>query len=672
MCKRLNKLFISFVIICSVISLGMTTVSAESWEGYEDVSKDDAHYEGIKELSKQGVLTGYESNKFKPWENISRAHMAVVLSRVNDYEEPEDISKILESYKDINANSMYAKEIAALTEAEVFGGDENDNFDPDADITREQMASVLVSAMNLDQYDADEVDINLENVDKSHKSSVQVLANLELTTELDDFRPAKPITRAAVATLVDRTQTYVEEQDDQEDDNDITDMKKSVENFHKENEINNDEAANELKDLLTSIENFKNDGEDEKALEHLKELRQSINNQKGEDSISEEAYQSLHRDVRDLIGKNEDTAIVGYWEGDGKLDLDDIPADNLTHINYAFAPVNEEGKPEVSSGDQKEIEKLNKYKEDHPHVESLISIGGWGQNSYYISDLAATEESREQFVEDYINTYIDEYEFDGIDLDWEFPVRGGEDGMQNRLEDKENQTKLFKEFREQLNEKEIETGEEYLLTTATPTGRYQNGGPYVPGDSYEFDEIPKYLDWVQLMTYDMANGFAPTTNHNAPMHPVDADPMSEASKKWNNVSGAVEYYEKEGVPKDKMVLGTAFYGRSFIVSNSKDDGLYQPYDEPGANADWKEIKDDYLDDSNWIKHWDSTAEVPWMFNPETKRFLTYDNPESIGKKAAFINDNELRGGMIWSIGLDDEEHTLLNALSEPILKNNNQ
>src|SRR5699024_3258291 len=195
MSKRLwNKISISFLITFIVALVGITAVSAAEWDGYDDVTEDNVHYEGIKALTEQDVLRGYESNKFKPWEHISRQHMAVILSKVGNFVEPENISETLEVYHDVNRESLYAKEIAMLTEANVFSGDENGNFNPDANITREQMASVLVLAMGLDKFDdGEKVDIRLDNVSKSHQDNVQTLANLGLTNQLNDFRAYEPI-----------------------------------------------------------------------------------------------------------------------------------------------------------------------------------------------------------------------------------------------------------------------------------------------------------------------------------------------------------------------------------------------------------------------------------------------------------------------------------------------
>src|SRR5699024_6069011 len=176
-----------------------------SIEMYDDVSQDNAHYEGIQALTAQGVFQGYESNEFKPWENMSREHMAVVLSKLENYKEPENIEDILKKYKDVDGDSRYAKEIAIMTEAGIFSGDEDGNFNPKANMTRQQMATVLVHAMSLDEGDdVEDVDINLDNVSLSHKENVQILANLGLTNQLEDFRPYEPISRGAVATLINK------------------------------------------------------------------------------------------------------------------------------------------------------------------------------------------------------------------------------------------------------------------------------------------------------------------------------------------------------------------------------------------------------------------------------------------------------------------------------------
>ncbi|GGK00232.1 hypothetical protein GCM10007063_23230 [Lentibacillus kapialis] len=454
----------------------------------------------------------------------------------------------------------------------------------------------------------------------------------------------------------------------------IQDMKTLVTHYKKDDDIMFEEVTHNLQIHLEALAHFEREGKKEKSIKHLKNLKKLINYQYENDLISEKAYHVLESNTEHLIQtkQNEkDPIVMGYWNGDKKLE--NFPANKLTHINYAFAYIDEEGNvhPDTSYEEaENDFNELNKYKEENPHIKSSISIGGWGPNSKYFSDVASTKKSREKFAQATIDKFIKKYNFDGIDIDWEFPVEGGVDELHYDPKDKENLTLLVKEFRDQLDQLEKKNNREYLLTAATPAGRYQSEGPYDPADSYDFEELSKYLDWIYLMAYDIGNGFSPVANFNTPMQPVNSDPTPNEIKKWNNVNGAVEYYQMQGVPSNQLVLGTAFYGRSFKVSNEENQGLYQEYESTGPSPQWSEIKKDYLTDPDWKKHWHSTAKVPWLFNSKTNMFLAYDNPKSINKKAQFINKHNLRGGMIWHLGLDDNQNSLLNALSNPVLKTN--
>src|SRR5690625_2728209 len=208
--KVWRKLSTSFLLVLSLILIGTTAVSAAEWDGYVHVSDDNAHYEAIKALTEQGVFKGNEFGEFNPWDNLTRQQMAVVLEKVTDFEEPSNVSETLEVYGDVDSKSRYAKEIATLTEAGVFKGDQKGNFNPYDHITRQQMASVLVLALDLeyvnDKKVDEDVDINLDNVTESHKERVQILANLDVTNQLDDFRPYENISRAAVATFLNVAQ----------------------------------------------------------------------------------------------------------------------------------------------------------------------------------------------------------------------------------------------------------------------------------------------------------------------------------------------------------------------------------------------------------------------------------------------------------------------------------
>ncbi|GAA0226350.1 hypothetical protein GCM10010492_25810 [Saccharothrix mutabilis subsp. mutabilis] len=150
------------------------------------------------------------------------------------------------------------------------------------------------------------------------------------------------------------------------------------------------------------------------------------------------------------------------------------------------------------------------------------------------------------------------------------------------------------------------------------------------------------------MTYDMGTGFSPVATFNAPLREVPQDPMPAADRRWNNVVGAVEYYVRHGVRPDKLVLGTPFYGRGFRVREAgPDHGLYQPCE----SAFWVDGYDEVQRlraTPGWTEHWHPVARSPWLYNAAERKFVSYENPRSIGIRARYAKDRGLRGTFMWN------------------------
>src|SRR5262249_43068607 len=190
-----------------------------------------------------------------------------------------------------------------------------------------------------------------------------------------------------------------------------------------------------------------------------------------------------------------------------------------------------------------------------PRRRILIWVGGGGAGGF--SDAALSATSRERFVESCVALFFDRHRgsFDGIDIDWEFPVYGGPPKLAARPQDRRNMTSLAREFRRQLDALGKTRGQAFLLTAALPVGRLQSAGPYVPARSFELASLAKTLDFINLMTYDMGTAFSPVATFNAPLREDPADPLSPNLRRWNTVEGGVDYYLQHGVPAHKLVLG---------------------------------------------------------------------------------------------------------------------
>ena len=352
------------------------------------------------------------------------------------------------------------------------------------------------------------------------------------------------------------------------------------------------------------------------------------------------------------VAFGEPPRVVGYYaEWKKQYTIEKIPADKLTHVNYAFAII-KDGKcamrmPALSKAN---FPKLVELKKSHPRLQTVISVGGWADSEKF-SDAALTDESRKTFAKSCAD-FAGDNGFDGVDIDWEFPVSGGDTDHVARPEDKRNFTLLLAELRAQLDARGKTDNKRYVLTIAAPAGGLQR---------MEVDQIHRYLDFINLMTYDFAGPWSETTGFNAALHPVPGHPEQASA------SASVEAYLKAGVPADKIVLGVPFYGRGWTGVKDADNGLFQPRDDKAAKdarvggSDYRNLKELQRPAKRF---WHEQAMVPYVWNPQTHVFITYDDPESLRAKASYARETKLGGVMFWELEHDDEQSSLLNALHE--------
>jgi len=369
--------------------------------------------------------------------------------------------------------------------------------------------------------------------------------------------------------------------------------------------------------------------------------------------------------------------IIGYFTSWGIAGrgyrVTHIPGNLLTHINYAFGVISPQEdkcvlgdpvadvqkfyganesfdhKPDLKDALHGAFGQFLKLKKQYPHLKVMISIGGWNGSARF-SDVALTEESRNKFVDSCVNLYFRKYPgvFDGVDIDWEYPVSGG--AQSGRLEDKHNFTLLLAEFRRQLDLQGQADGEQYLLTIAAPAGpaTYAN---------LELDQIHKVLNWINLMTYDFHGAWDAITNFNSPLFKSSTDPSPDlVMRNKFNVDAAVQAYLAAGIPPEKLVIGVPFYGRGWQGVPDINHGLYQPATgaapgrfEPGVFT-YSEIKINYL--PTYPRYWQDEAKVPWIYDPTKGIMITYEDPKSVALKADYVNTNHLSGMMFWELSND--------------------
>jgi chitinase len=347
--------------------------------------------------------------------------------------------------------------------------------------------------------------------------------------------------------------------------------------------------------------------------------------------------------------------IAAYYYPSSGMPVSAIPVNRLNDIIYAFASISSAGEcylPEPSA-EAADFAALGALKRSHPGLRTEISIGSWGTGGF--SGAALTGQSRARLVDSCVKLIFGTYrgDFDGVDLDWEFPA------------DRSDFTLLAEDFRRALNAGAGQMHEHLLLTAALPAGRLQTGGPYDPDKSYQLSAVGHVLDWVNLMTYDLADGYSVISDFDAPLREVRSDPTPQIIERWNTVSTAVDYYERQGVPAGKIVLGEPFFSLGFTVASAADDGLYQKITGLASAPSWTQIETSLLRNPAWTSHWSPVAQVPWLFDASTRTFITYDDPASLSIKSRFARARGLRGVFTWAIGQDDSQHSLVDAMAGP-------
>jgi len=344
--------------------------------------------------------------------------------------------------------------------------------------------------------------------------------------------------------------------------------------------------------------------------------------------------------------------ITGYVFARGAaLIPDQIDPTKLTRINYAFSNILNGRMVIGSPADAQNFALLRSLRNRNPNLTVLVSVGGWLWSTNF-SDMALTRDSRAIF-EDSVMQFLTRYDLDGLDIDWEYPGMPGA-GHPFRPEDKQNFTALLKELRERFDAS-ARRGRRLYLTIAM-------GASDEVIANTEMQKVQRYVDTVNLMTYDYYEpGSESITGNHSPLYADPADPKSASS------ADTVRAFEKAGVPAEKILLGVPFYGHEWGQVKDQNHGLFQVGKAiPGAYTPFSVIDTTMLGHS-FTRYWDDAAKVPYLYNPEQKIFVSYEDPESLKLKCDYIRTQKLAGIMFWEY-FGDSNNKLLPTINTELHK----
>ncbi|AWB27116.1 glycosyl hydrolase family 18 protein [Halococcoides cellulosivorans] len=352
--------------------------------------------------------------------------------------------------------------------------------------------------------------------------------------------------------------------------------------------------------------------------------------------------------------RSADQRVIGYYRSWSRYQRDyrpaDVPLDRVTHLNYAFLDVRSNGTVVLgdSWGDRQNLRAFRNRSRAHPETTMLLSIGGWSYSEAF-SDAAMTPERRERFAESAVRI-MRTYEFDGIDVDWEYPGGGGAPGNTVRPDDAHNFTLLMETLDEHLERAGEADGREYTTSIAVSADPEKV-------DRLEWDRLEAHVDLVNLMTYDYGGPWSETTGHNAPLDRPETAAV-------DSVSEATRSFADTGYPMERVQVGVPFYGRGFAgVENGTahvgqafsgtPDGTY------GTSGVYtaRDIEQ-RLNDSAAGYRFHEAAAAPTLYLPDREILISYENERSIRAKARFARRSGTGGVMVWALGQDPRARLL--------------
>jgi len=325
-----------------------------------------------------------------------------------------------------------------------------------------------------------------------------------------------------------------------------------------------------------------------------------------------------------------------YRPGNGKFKIEYIDPNLCTHGIYAFVGLGWNGGVQILDSwneiDKGGFRRFNELKKRNPEFKTLVAIGGWNEGSTKYSQMANNPAKRAFFVNSVVK-FVRQYEFDGFDLDWEYPAQRG-----GAASDKAAFSQLLKELRGEFDKYGL------LLTAAVASVEASASLSYIIPD------LNQYLDFINIMTYDMHGSWDPVTGHSAPLFP---GPVNNGF----TVDQSIQYWIREGASREKINMGIGTYGRTFTLRDptacafrvaATGAGQPGPYTREAGALGYNEVCEQL---STWNMYWDNQQMVP--YGCRNNQFVGYDSIQSTTIKSEYAVQQGLGGIMIWSVETDD-------------------
>ncbi|MCC6493189.1 MAG: glycoside hydrolase family 18 protein [Pirellulales bacterium] len=297
-----------------------------------------------------------------------------------------------------------------------------------------------------------------------------------------------------------------------------------------------------------------------------------------------------------------------------------------THVCHAFVTADEQGRLKSN----RHVPSRELTTSAHAAgARALLSLGGWGWDQQF-ARMTASPPAEGRYVEA-VMRLVDQFDYDGVDLDWEYP---------DTPEEVAGFQRLARTFRTQLDDLGRRKGRPMRLTMAASASPQTLRW-------LERDFLLETMDWIHVMTYDYAGSFSAFAGHHAPLYASSQAP--EGSRQ--SVESTMTHLATERrIPADRLVVGIPLYGRRFSVAApyASTAGAPPPSSDSHSYAELHQLQSS----DQWRRQWDPQTKTPWLIAADDSSVICYDDAESVRLKTAWAMEQHFRGVFFWQVAGD--------------------
>ncbi|OHW98396.1 glycoside hydrolase family 18 protein, partial [Colletotrichum incanum] len=333
------------------------------------------------------------------------------------------------------------------------------------------------------------------------------------------------------------------------------------------------------------------------------------------------------------------------------MEPEDIPLGWYTHINFAFALIDPVTfrMAEMDEGTASRYKRVSALKKKSPGLEVWIVIGGWAMNDPGLyrttfSDLAKSTANQDKFF-DSLLTFLAANDYDGVDIDWEYPVAEDRGGIP---EDFNNYVMFLQRLRSRLNS----NGRRYGLSlTLASYFNYIYPASYWYLRGFNIQRLEPLVDWFNIMTYDIHGVWDSTVK--------SIGSYAYAHTNLTEIEMGLNLLWRNNINPERVVLGLGFYGRSFTMKDPSCMTAGCPFTSGANGGDCTgtpgvlsagEIN--AIIEKGATVTFDPVAAVK-VVTWDSNQWVSWDDAETLKLKIEYANKRCLGGTMVWAIDLDD-------------------